>query len=147
MFFVSKKKYNKMIHQYEEEKKELIRQLNDVSDEKTELQLRYDCLKSDRINAGDLLKQNNKLIDWINKILTEVGTCRVNNVNTFRIPVLYNYHRGYDDSPLTKYDEEYLIIPQIEIVKLKYERIDANDERCDNKFFDNVFNNRNNLDS
>ena len=34
MFFVSKKKYNKMIHQYEEEKKELIRQLNDINDEK-----------------------------------------------------------------------------------------------------------------
>lgn len=147
MFFITKRKMNKIIHQYEEEKKELVRQINDISDEKTELQIRYDCLKSDRINTGDLLKQNNKLIDWINKILAEVGTCRVNNINTFRIPVLYDYHRGYSDSPFTKYDEEYVIIPQIEIVKRKYERIDANDERCDNKLFDNAFNNRNNVDS
>lgn len=145
MFFVSKKKYNKMIHQYEEEKKELIRQLNDINDEKTDLKLRYDCLKSDRVNTETVLKQNNKLIDWIEKILKEFGTMEVQKENQVRIPIMINRRSSclYDYS----YKEEYVIIPQIKIVKRKYERIDANDERCDNKFFDNVFNNRNNVDS
>lgn len=39
MFFVSKKKYNKMIHQYAEDKKELIRQLNDINDEKNRIKI------------------------------------------------------------------------------------------------------------
>ena len=138
MFFVSKKKYNKMIYQYEEEKKELIRQLNDINDEKTELKLRYDCLKSDRVNTETVLKQNNKLIDWIERILKEFGTINVSTNNPVRIPIISSKESAYMASSWpSSYKEEYIVIPQIEIVKRKYERMNQYGERC----FDNVSDN------
>ena len=138
MFFVSKKKYNKMIYQYEEEKKELIRQLNDINDEKTELKLRYDCLKSDKVNTETVLKQNNKLIDWIEKILKEFGTINVSTNNPVRIPIISSKESAYMASGWpSSYKEEYIVIPQIEIIKRKYERTNQYGERC----FDNVSDN------
>ena len=121
MFFVSKKKYNKMIYQYEEEKKELIRQLNCISDEKTELELKYNCLKSDRVNSQELLKQNNKLIDWIEKILKEVGICKAHNIDVFKIPILYNEKITYNIKDFDELNskEETIFIPSIEIRKVK----------------------------
>ena len=138
MFFVSKKKYNKMIYQYEEEKKELIRQLNDINDEKTDLKLRYDCLKSDKVNTETVLKQNNKLIDWIERILKEFGTINVSTNNPVRIPIISSKESAYMASSWpSSYKEEYIVIPQIEIVKRKYERTNQYGERC----FDNVSDN------
>ena len=138
MFFVSKKKYNKMIYQYEEEKKELIRQLNCISDEKTELELKYNCLKSDRVNTETVLKQNNKLIDWIERILKEFGTINVSTNNPVRIPIISSKESAYMASSWpSSYKKEYIVIPQIEIVKRKYERMNQYGERC----FDNVSDN------
>ena len=148
MLFVSKKKYNKMIHQYEEEKKELIRQLNDINDEKTELKLRYDCLKSDRVNTETLLKQNNKLIDWIEKILKEFGTINVSTNNPVRIPMISSKESGYIASSWSSsYKEEYIVIPQIEIVKRKYERTNLYGERYFDNVPDNGINYSDNVDS
>ena len=139
MFFVSKKKYNKMIHQYEEEKKELIRQLNDINDEKTELKLCYDCLKSDRVNTETVLKQNNKLISWIEIILKEFGTINVSTNNPVKIPIISSKESAYMASSWpSSYKEEYIVIPQIEIVKRKYERTNLYGER----YFDNISDNR-----
>ena len=139
MFFISKKKYNKMIYQYEEEKKELIRQLNDINDEKTELKLRYDCLKSDRVNTETVLKQNNKLIDWIERILKEFGTINVSTNNPVKIPIISSKESAYMTSIWpSSYKEEYIVIPQIEIIKRKYERTNPYGER----YFDNVPDNR-----
>lgn len=138
MFFVSKKKYNKMIHQYEEERKELIRQLNDINDEKTEIKLRYDCLKSDRVNTETVLKQNNKLISWIEAILKEFGTINVTTNNPVRIPIISSKGSTYMASSWpSSYKEEYIVIPQIEIIKRKDERINPYEER----YFDNIPNN------
>lgn len=145
MFFITKRKMNKIIHQYEEEKKELVRQLNDINDEKTELKLRYDCLKSDKVNTETVLKQNNKLIDWIEKILKEFGTMEVQKENQVRIPIMINERSSclYDYS----YKEDYIIIPQIEIIKRTYERKNPYDgERYYNNIPDNDINNRNFLD-
>ena len=148
MFFVSKKKYNKMIHQYEEEKKELIRQLNDINDEKTELKLRYDCLKSDRVNTETVLKQNNKLIDWIEKILKEFGTINVSTNNPVKIPIISSKESAYMASSWpSSYKEEYIVIPQIEIVKRKYERTNLYGERYFNNISDNRINYSDNMDS
>lgn len=124
MFFITKRKMNKIIGKYEEEKKELTKQLEYSEDERNELRLRYDCIKQDRVNAENLLKQNNKLIDWIEKILKEVGTCRVNTNTTFKIPILYDNDRNYINLPFEGFEKEYIIIPQIEIIKTKYKRYD-----------------------
>ena len=148
MFFVSKKKYNKMIHQYEEEKKELIRQLNDINDEKTELKLRYDCLKSDRVNTETVLKQNNKLISWIEIILKEFGTINVSTNNPVKIPVISSRESAYMASSWpSSYKEEYIVIPQIEIVKRKYERTNPYGERYFDNIPDNGINYSDNVDS
>lgn len=148
MFFISKKKYNKMIHQYEEEKKELIRQLNDINDEKTELKLRYDCLKSDRVNTETVLKQNNKLIDWIEKILKEFGTINVSTNNPVKIPVISSRESAYTASSWpSSYKEEYIVIPQIEILKRKYERTNPYGERYFDNIPDNGINYSDNVDS
>ena len=148
MFFITKRKMNKIIHQYEEEKKELVRQINDISDEKTELQIRYDCLKSDRMNTGDLLKQNNKLIDWIERILKEFGTINVSTNNPVRIPIISSREAAYMASSWpSSYKEEYIVIPQIEIVKRKYERTNQYGERYFDNVPDNGINYSDNVDS
>lgn len=148
MFFITKRKMNKIIHQYEEEKKELVRQLNDISDEKTELQLRYDCLKSDRVNTETVLKQNNKLISWIEIILKEFGTINVSTNNPVRIPIISSRESAYMASSWpSSYKEEYIVIPQIEIVKRKYERTNQYGERYFDNVPDNGINYSDNVDS
>ena len=148
MFFISKKKYNKIIDEYEERIKNLIRQLNDINDEKTELKLRYDCLKSDRVNTETVLKQNNKLIDWIEKILKEFGTINVSTNNPVRIPIISSKGSAYMASSWpSSYKEEYIVIPQIEIVKRKYERTNPYGERYFDNIPDNGINYSDNVDS
>ena len=148
MFFVTKRKMNKIIHQYEEEKKELVRQLNDISDEKTELQLRYDCLKSDRVNTETVLKQNNKLISWIEIVLKEFGTINVSTNNPVKIPIISSKESAYMASSWpSNYKEEYIVIPQIEIVKRKYERMNPYGERYFDNIPDNSINYSDNVDS
>lgn len=148
MFFVSKKKYNKIIDEYEERIKNLIRQLNDINDEKTELKLRYDCLKSDRVNTEIVLKQNNKLINWIEKILKEFGTINVSTNNPVRIPIISSKESAYMASSWpSSYKEEYIVIPQIEIVKRKYERTNPYGERYFDNIPDNGINYSDNVDS
>ena len=148
MFFITKRKMNKMIHQYEEEKKELVRQLNDINDEKTELEIRYNCLKSDRVNTETVLKQNNKLISWIEIILKEFGTINVSTNNPVKIPIISSRESAYMASSWpSSYKEEYIVIPQIEIVKRKYERTNQYGERYFDNVPDNSINYSDNVDS
>lgn len=148
MFFITKRKMNKIIHQYEEEKKELVRQLNDINDEKTELEIRYNCLKSDRVNTETVLKQNNKLISWIEIVLKEFGTINVSTNNPVRIPIISSKESAYMASSWpSNYKEEYIVIPQIEIVKRKYERMNPYGERCFDNIPDNNINYSDNVDS
>lgn len=115
---------------------------------KTELKLRYDCLKSDRVNTETVLKQNNKLISWIEIILKEFGTINVSTNNPVRIPIISSKESAYMASSWpSSYKEEYIVIPQIEIVKRKYERTNPYGERYFDNISDNGINYSDNMDS
>ena len=58
-----------------------------------------------------LQNENKKLLEWISKIICEVGKYEVNNDLTFKIPIFYDYKFNSD------FNYETLIIPRIEITK------------------------------
>ena len=100
---------------------ELEDQLNKVSDLNEKLNLKLQ--QGSFLSNTKLLEQNNKLIDWIEKILKEVGTCRVNNRNNFVIPIYKDdgsvYYRNKEYNDIYEKHEETIIIPEIIIKKVR----------------------------
>ena len=82
------------------------------------------------------------------QILKEFGTINVSTNNPVRIPIISSKESAYMASSWpSSYKEEYIVIPQIEIIKRKYERTNQYGERCFDNVSDNGINNRNNVDS
>lgn len=70
-----------------------------------------------------LCNENKKLIDWIRKILDEVGTVNVDSTNTFKIPVYKKVEeKAYDTIFPTIVVEETITIPEIIIHKGKVKK-------------------------
>lgn len=65
------------------------------------------------------IEENQKLINWIMKILDTVGTMEVREKSSFKIPVYENKnYRAYDQNYMGIYEKERLTIPEITIVKM-----------------------------
>ena len=65
------------------------------------------------------MEENQKLINWIMKILDTVGTMEVREKSNFKIPVYENKnYRAYEQNYMGIYEEERLTIPEITIVKM-----------------------------
>ena len=65
------------------------------------------------------MEENQKLINWIMKILDTVGTMEVREKSNFKIPVYENKnYRAYKQNYMGIYEKERLTIPEITIVKM-----------------------------
>lgn len=71
------------------------------------------CLENEQQINIQLQNENKKLLEWISKIICEVGKYKVDNDLTFKIPILNDLKLNSD------YKYETLIIPRIEIIKQK----------------------------
>lgn len=91
--------------------------LKSLENDNSELSLKLQ--EGSYISNTKLLEQNDRLIEWIQKILNEVGTCRVNNMHTFTIPIMYNEKKAYNSEKGYGIDKEYIQIPAIEIIRTK----------------------------
>lgn len=100
---------------------ELEDQLKKVSNLNEELNLKLQ--QGSFLSNTRLLEQNNKLIDWIEKILKEVNTCQVNDRRTFIIPIYKDngsiYYKDRVSNNIYEEHEEVTIIPEIIIKKVR----------------------------
>ena len=65
------------------------------------------------------MEENQKLINWIMKILDTVGTMEVREKSNFKIPVYEDKnYRAYEQNYMGIYEKERLTIPEITIVKM-----------------------------
>lgn len=64
-------------------------------------------------------EENQKLINWIMKILDTVGTMEVREKRNFQIPVyLEKEYKAYNTNYMGVFEKERIIIPEITIVKM-----------------------------
>ena len=71
------------------------------------------------IRSSKTMEENQKLINWIMKILDTVGTMEVREKSSFKIPVYENKnYRAYEQNYMGIYEKERLTIPEITIVKM-----------------------------
>ena len=81
-----------------------------------------ESLQSKIKNDEFLEEQNEKLIDWVQKILDQFGTLEVRDRNRIQIPVMRkvdNWSNGIDNGIFTT---ETILIPEIVINKTSYRR-------------------------
>lgn len=72
-----------------------------------------------KIKFDDYLKkENEKLIEWVQKILEHFGTYNVNNRETVQIPVMRNRDSWIDDLHNNPIYSETIIIPEIVLHKM-----------------------------
>ena len=102
--FISKKKY--------EELRDLAEGYKKSRDEKTsenwELRMRKKELE---IKVESLEYYNNRLIEWVEKIINEVGCYKIDKPNPIQLPI-YKYHGCTNGKTITK-----IVIPELTIFK------------------------------
>ena len=117
--FISKKKYKEIIESlksYKEKDHKKQDKIYDLEIEKSKLENRIDILEQ---NNRALLNNNNKLIDWIEKIINELGCYEVSSNNDIRIPIYKNECTYYKDNHyLNGSIKKEVIIPQISFMRV-----------------------------
>lgn len=114
MFFKKKKK----IQELEREIKIVRENFERDRGAKLELQNELEKIKNNEIN--NLIKENQKLIEWIEKILEVAQICKANEgLEMVNIPVIENTIKSYDPNwKLTPEQREEIIIPSIRFTKI-----------------------------
>ena len=117
--FISKKKYQEkldLIEGYRERNNEKQNKIYDLQIEKSNLENRINILEQNNIA---LLDNNNKLTDWIEKIINEVGCYEVSEHNAIRIPIYKNDCTIYDENSYLKgMTQKEVIIPKVVFMKM-----------------------------
>lgn len=111
---ISKKKYQEkldLIEGYKEKNNEKQNKIYDLQIEKSSLENRINILENNNIA---LLENNHKLIDWIEKIINEVGCYEVRENNIIRIPVYKNESVMFgEDNYLKGMTKKEIVLPQV----------------------------------
>lgn len=82
-----------------------------------EKELEYHLKQEEQINIA-LQDENKKLIDWVKKIIQEVGCYTVNNDNCIRIPIKEDVVKAYGYQDINDYiRKEKIHIPAIHFIK------------------------------
>lgn len=73
-----------------------------------------------KIKYDDYLKEENKkMLDWIQKILKEFGTCDVNQRERISIPVYKQSNYYYSDEKIRDMCSTTIVIPELVITKME----------------------------
>ena len=114
MFFKKKKK----IEELEREIK-IVRE-NFERDRGAKLELQNELEKNRSNEINNLIKENQKLIEWIEKILEVAQICKTNEgLEMVNIPVMENTVRSYNPNwELTPEQRKEIIIPSIRFTKI-----------------------------
>lgn len=127
--FIKKKDYQEkldLIEGYKKRKDELQNTIYKLRTEKQNLEDTI-ALLDERIallekNNSNLVDQQMKLIDWIEKIINELGCYEISNKYSVTIPIFRNKHtygNGCDyDGEFINVSKE-IILPEIRIIEMK----------------------------
>ena len=109
----NKKKIRRLLNELEDSHNDLIRERATTK----ELNKRIDNLEK---ITSQLMEENQKLIDWVEKILDTVGTVSSNSKYNFRIPIYeHKQYSNYDAQVMGIFEKERIEIPAITIVKMR----------------------------
>lgn len=94
---------------------------HDLQKEKNDNDTLKDILRNSNCSSL-LLEENKKLIDWIEKILTEFGTMDVRSRERVQIPIYkiekeYPYKMMNPNTEMLRVKEKTIIIPEITLIK------------------------------
>lgn len=87
--FIRKKVYEEKLKLIDGYRKERDKAFNKIKELEDRLDSRID-------NEGRLIAENQKLVEWIEKIINEVGCYKVDDRRTFRIPMYEMDGPAYD---------------------------------------------------
>ncbi|MBQ8293408.1 MAG: hypothetical protein IJX78_06405 [Bacilli bacterium] len=119
--FIRKKKYNEqldLIEAYKEKRYKMEKDIYRLRSEKQILEGRVESLED--IN-NNLIKEQQKLIEWIEKIINEVGCYTVNERNDITIPMYRKDGPAYDtefNGSDFVVNRDVIVLPRIEILKM-----------------------------
>lgn len=117
--FISKKKYKKkldLIEGYREKSHIKQDKVYDLEIEISHLKNKMDILEN---NNRVLIENNNKLTDWIYKIINEIGCYEVPEYNSIRIPIYKNECKRYNEGLLKEMTRKEVVLPQICFMKME----------------------------
>lgn len=119
MLFISKKKYREKLDLLEGYKQRCDKKQEKIYD--LEIQISHLENKVDNLESNNtaLMSENNKLTEWIYKIINEVGCYEVSEHNAIRIPVYKNECVPYWEETLKEMDKKEVILPQICFMKME----------------------------
>lgn len=117
MDLFNRKKVEKLEQQLELLKSDLQKEKNN-NDTLKDILRNFNC-------SSLLLEENRKLIDWIEKILTEFGTIDVRSKGRIQIPIYqvekeYPYKMMDPNTEMLRVKEKTIIIPEIVLIKRTY---------------------------
>lgn len=111
--FISKKKYKEkldLIEGYREKNHIGQDKIYDLEIEISHLENKMDILEN---NNRALIENNNKLTDWIYKIINEIGCYEVPEYNSIRIPIYKNKIKSFGLKQGREFIEKEVILPEI----------------------------------
>lgn len=117
--FISKKKYKEkldLLEGYREKSHIKQNKIYDLEIEKSRLENKTEILEE---NNRALIDNNNKLTDWIYKIINELGCYEVSEYNAIRIPIYENKIKSFGLKQGREFIEKEVILPRICFMKME----------------------------
>lgn len=112
--------------QLENEEKHAIQLVNEKENLKQLNDYQKETIKTLGDNNDILIEENKKLIEWINKIINEVGIYEVKDRKSITIPIYKNPVRTYSgtfeglkDKMANLVNQEEILIPEIRFIRMK----------------------------
>lgn len=118
---ISKKKYQEkldLIEGYKKKNSEKQEKIYDLQIEKSKLENQINILENNNIA---LLENNHKLIDWIEKIINELGCYEVSENNKIRIPVYKNERIMFGEEDYLKgMTKKEIVLPEVVYMQISW---------------------------
>lgn len=90
-----------------------------IDDKNKEIYRKNNSINHLENNNAKLIVENQKLINWIEKILDTVGTMETREKANFKIPVcIEREYKAYDRNVMGIFEKERITIPGITIIKM-----------------------------
>lgn len=76
-------------------------------------------IKSLEANYETLCEENRKLIDWLQKVIHEVGSYEVRSSHSIKIPIYKHEEEILQDGFISPYVEQDIYIPEVHFKKIR----------------------------
>lgn len=98
-------------------KEQIKKQDREIRDLRGKLSAKELILKEKRDTIERLVSENVKLLDWVQKVINDVGCYEVKENNQFRIPMIDREWEGLSSYSDFDYERKEVHLPEITIIK------------------------------